>query len=193
MKKKAQVIKLPTSGNNIPAIRYADNLKYQVCNSDYTANQLQTAGFDVFHLYIVTDDEIKEGEKYLFRDDAEQWHIHTNNGDVAIQSSDRTKKIISTTDPDLVTKEIEVYEVQAQKMEGHYHKELPSPSKSFIEEYCKAGGIDEVDVELHYLDPEFIDKNGVYHCTTFTAKPFGEYVIPRVRVNSHNEIIIHPI
>jgi len=51
---------------------------------------------------------------------------------------------------------------------------LPQPSKVFIKKYVEAGGIDEVMVDyIEYSDSQ-----------TF-------HIIPKV--NSHNEIIIHPI
>ena len=57
----------------------------------------------------------------------------------------------------------------------------PQPSKSFIEKYCKLGGIDEVMVELTEWGVGFgHDKNGI-------ELPL------RLKVNSHNEIAIHTI
>jgi len=56
---------------------------------------------------------------------------------------------------------------------------LPHPSKSFIEKYCKLGGINEVNVEYE------IDIILEYSSGT-TPSTF-------LKVNLHNEIAIHPI
>lgn len=58
---------------------------------------------------------------------------------------------------------------------------LPQPSKAFIEKYCKLGGIDEVMIE--YEERQEFESADDY--------TYGCGIEPKV--NSHNEITIHPI
>lgn len=53
---------------------------------------------------------------------------------------------------------------------------IPQPSQAFIEKYCKVGGIDEVMIE-------YINTTGYPH----------NIKVDKPKVNSHNEITIHPI
>lgn len=73
------------------------------------------------------------------------------------------RKIIATTDPKL---------------------ELPQPSQAFIEKYSELGGIDEVDVELESV--------------CIGQEPSGAHGlkdiwVTNLKLNSHNEIVIHSI
>jgi len=94
----------------------------------------------------------------------------------------QSRKIIATTDPELnvtYTKEEE-----STNPVSHFKYNVPQPSKAFIEKYCKVGGIDEVDVEYGlFHDGNFKDDDET-HAFKAIRKP---------RVNSHNEIIIHPV
>lgn len=110
------------------------------------------------NIYITTDDEIKEGDWYYWpvTKTVQRLKLTEIEKEYGKSLSKDCKKIIATTDPEF---------------------NLPQPSKAFIEEYCKAGGIDEVDVEyLRCWD------DGV-------LKP--EEAI--LSLTSNNEIIIHLI
>jgi len=102
----------------------------------------------------------------------------------------RSLKIISTTDSKLKLGTCEGCE-QDKDYRHFFIKctcSLPQPSQSFIEAFCKAGGIWKVLVEYKLKPiPEgvpmeygtFLDANNpLNHC---------------LKVNSHNEITIHPI
>lgn len=180
-RKKAKVVLLKVTGNSIPAIRHASNLGYQVCDSRFTSNQLQTAGFDVFHLYFTTDEDFIAGEWVLFGDvvmiaqSFDDRVVYDNDGNSFMKYD--CKKIIATTDhlSKLTAGSSE------EGMAGIYRR-LPQPSKAFIEEYCEEGGIDEVDVEYERM-----------HCG---CNEFGctcEGTKSKLKVDSHNTITIHPI
>jgi len=80
-----------------------------------------------------------------------------------LKSDTGYREIIATTDPEL---------------------NLPQPSKAFIEKYCEVGGIDEVDVEYGLFHDGNFKEDDETHAFKATRKP---------RVNSHNEITIHPV
>ena len=139
------------------------------------------------HLYITDDSEIKEGDyayctrveqiyrvgKFdskaghdghsikLLKSEVEEGKTYTYTGKHYSQYS---KKVIGTTDPEL--------------------KDVPQIPQSFIEEYCRKGGIDEVDVEYEkYHDGNFIN-DGKTHAFTALLRP---------EVSNDNIINIQPI
>ncbi len=151
MKKKAQVIMLPTDKVDDVVMKWRDG---KIRNH---------------HLYIVTDDEIKEGD----------WCYDAltglfQYGVTLVELLKNSKKIIATTDPELtVLKDVgDEFEVRWEEVR------IAQPSKDFIEKYCKVGGIDEVEVEYQVFP---------YKTGDIVSKTY------RLKVNSHNEITIHPI
>lgn len=116
------------------------------------------------HLYVISDGEIKEKDRFI--DSCNQITIHKNNGKL---KSYGNYKIIATTDKSLKVEQIEPYD-----MKSPFHNGLPQPSKTFIEKYCKVGGIDDVLVEYY-------DKG------RFSLE-WLPYFVPKI--NANNEIII---
>ena len=156
MKQKAKIIMLPTDKSTLIHHKSDGRILTPLNYPKDVSKKYQP-----FHLYITTDDEIKEGDCYLWTKndgtDGVVLRATTDGGSIKFNS----KKIIATTDPEL---------------------NLPQPSKEFIEEYCKVGGIDEVDVEYGlFHDGNFKDDNKT-HAFKATRKP---------RVNSHKEITIY--
>ena len=144
--KRAQVIMLPT-GSNLEFPYIAQNVfnkQLTIVNSTFAINcELQSQ-----HLYIISDDEIKEGD----------WFINLFNN-VIVQAHNwiyvsTCKKIIATTDTSLTIDCI----INKNKV---YH--LPQPSQQFItkyiESYNKGEVINDVLVEyessgLHYFNED---------------------------------------
>ena len=124
-----------------------------------------TDGMQEQHLYITTDEEIKEGD----------CRIHLGEGTICkpphkLVHGENTfkgkvgwKKIIATTDPKLIADGVAEIE------------------QSFIEKYCKAGGIDRVMVEVE----EIIVQDA------FKRRP--DYNTYRPKTDSNNCITIHPV
>lgn len=130
-----------------------------------------------YHLYITTDEEIKEGDWVLDMDN-EVYQVKDNWKD---KFSKYANKIIATTDLELMKYVGESYEGTIIRKEGKNYQALPQIPQSFIEEYCKAGGIDEVLVEVESTpNPIFDDMpNVIYN--------------QRLKLNPDNTIIIHPV
>lgn len=197
MEKEAKVILLPSE--NITSIgKPIGKLEYD--KDGFDPHIVQT-----FEMYIVTDDEIKEGD----------W-IFDNYSKNVIQAKlknwgkdDIAKKIIATTDKSLNnnnSKEYknirelrnrlrDKYEESASFREGNiikerikkidfdlskWEKSLPQIPQSFIEEYVKAGGIDEV-----YLEYEKININN-------SLEPYARYDY-EIKTDQNNCVIIHSI
>ena len=89
-----------------------------------------------------------------------------------IWDKDKCRKIISTTDTSL----------SFTNVIKHHLPSLPQPSQSFIAAFCKAGGIWKVLVEYEVTyEEDIVDFKIV------------EIIKEKLKVNSNNEITIHPI
>lgn len=121
-----------------------------------------------YHLYILSDDEIKlddwyfshgnKSEKYsVHKCDTERLVYICNESNVA----EYCNKIIASTNPDL---------------------KLPLPSNAFIQKYCEMNGnIDEVMVEY---------KQHVIHFDNYKGRFYDEWI---PKVSSDNTITIKPV
>lgn len=176
MKKEAKVHMLPTEDKT--AIRYNSSLKiiskdisdYGVDNNDYISCQ---------HLYITTSQEIKEGDCYIHPDATVPQndfnHVYVD-----------CRKIIATTDPKLLKPQIK----QVNWIGSERIMNLPQIQQSFIEEYCKQGGIDKVLVEYTEIEMCF-NYNGSHYGKDCSCKGGDFRKVPKT--DSNNYIIIHPV
>lgn len=164
---EGNVVMLPTEDNGSLSIRKSTGVI-----KTYT-KQLSKS-YQPQHLYITTDEEIKEGDWYLLGNTPRK-----STGNLGKPDS-KWLKIIATTDPKLVFNNKFEREIQGVKMEASHHKQLPQIPQSFIEEYCKAGGIDEVLVEYEYGFSLKLRAGGQSHAY-------------KLKLNPDNTIIIHPV
>ena len=137
--------------------------------------------YQPFNLYITSDDKIEEDD----------WVIETSNSNALEQFADYSlnqksmgcKKIIATTNPKLHSTRFKDCPINPEDNMVSVRGVSKLP-QSFIEEYCRKGGIDEVDVEYEkYHDGNFIN-DGKTHAFTALLRP---------KVNSDNTINIHLI
>ena len=138
--KRVQVIMLPTEDNHSKFAKYILDSSFGGCiKENELCTTTSTIGwsnmFKPQHLYITSDDEIKEGD----------WFINIRQGYIGKPSKCiRKYKIIATTDTSLKIKTY--YEI-----EDNQEINLPQPSQQFIdkyiEEYNKGNIITDVLVE----------------------------------------------
>lgn len=136
------------------------------------------------HLYITSDDEIKEGD-WVYKKDVKGF-IYKHKATKNLWYSDE-RKIIATTDKSLKTREYTEEEQDRAHFTSLPTLTLPQPSKAFIEKYCKVGGIDEVIVEFI----EWCENCGESNCDKLQCKQHED--ILTLKTNSHNQVTIHPI
>lgn len=152
--------------------------------NDETTNGIFLKDRNWYHLYITTDDEIKDGD-WFYLQDADVIAQYTT-----VKPVKEAKKIIACTDDSLRIGELK---------EGGRIEHLPQPSQSFIEyfieEYNKANIITDVMVEYFTNIPVISDKeyeqveNG-----TLSYKDTNPYTIDILKINSENNTInIKPI
>ena len=149
--KREQVVMLPTN-NTVNALKgYSDKSLLFKYSPEYKSIPAEIKFVSYFHLYIISDDEIKKGD----------WKYCTNKKMFGqdLATTIHTKKIIATTDRSL---QINTF----YKVTGVFDGGLPQPSQQFIEkyieEYNKGNIITDVLVEYETLK------------TTANNKHFGE-------------------
>lgn len=212
--KKAKVIMLPTEDKNpvtVPFSLFKGEFYKHLAGGEFR-RMLTSESFIPQHLYITTDDEIKEDD----------WCIHTSHNKSTVIHvkhiedkgkhimtecgqncwGDYCKKIIATTDKSLTywsDKEIDGFSGDIP---------LPQPSKAFIEKYCKVGGIDEVLIEYGGTITEFqnfCSNLGFSYDSAFgwyensnpghrpNTSTLEEKFNNKLKIDSHNTITIHSI
>lgn len=143
-----------------------------------------------YHLYLITDDEIKEGD----------WYINIllgegklyNKGDNPNKSLPEHKKVIASTDPELGL-EIIYSEKEDTNDPLQYDKEikgnvLPQIPESFIKAYVEAGGINSALVEYEDLE-ECHNYNGEHIGKDCSCK--GGDFRNKLKLTDNNEVVVH--
>lgn len=141
------------------------------------------------HLYIISDDEIKEGD----------WYVHNQAGKLRVINSNAipmdAKKVIATTDTSLHTsEEVDGSELmdewQGEKID--LHTELSQLPESFIQAYIKAYNegkpITEVDLEVSRCCDQCGDDKSATDCYCH----YGNYkTISVIKTREDNTVIVH--
>lgn len=207
--RRAKVIMLPTTdkSNVILDVSIAANKDLIYLNN---IKKAELKGNQNQHLYITTDDEIKEGDWCVITNKTGTKFIAKNNGSNYklstggyVNCSGESKKIIATTDKSLSNCYCSKCKGSGNKVSkkpllgnclkcggrGIIINTLPQPSKAFIEKYCKVSGIDEVMIEYESKYNIRRKQN-----PNFIGDALSEDRIKNIlKVNSHNEITIYPI
>lgn len=144
--KRVQVVMLPTeTGENFSFLKNVNGRGNQLYkptkNYYYTKSYLLEQQFQPQHLYIISEDEIKEGDWYIWMgnkvicqasSDLDILNKHLNNSDV--------KKIIATTDKLSLNNCNTPWTLE--------HKYVPQPSQQFIEKYFESYNKGEVIIDV---------------------------------------------
>ena len=180
MKKRTQVIRLATDSKSG---RLWETTSGHLMHTHTSGVFRET--YTPFHLYFVDDSEINEGDWYYWPVTRSVLRFKMTEierkGDNPHPSKD-CKKVIATTDSSL--------EVTNDK-DSVLLNNLPQPSQSFIEEYCKLGGVGLVDVEYENTSKGW---QSIANHEAVEEWFLSSTVIPDnwvVKVNSNNEITTH--
>lgn len=144
------------------------------------------------HLYILSSEEIKEGDGYYFsKSSSVHKHLGTLSLDKSKHDGDKCYKIIATTDESLVLHN-----------NTAFAKLLPQPPlefiKAYIEAYNKGEKIEKVLVEYD-LSMGYCTNCGAYQLASYVVCNYNGIckgkVIPthRLKINSSNEITIKKV
>ena len=194
-KKRCKVVMLPTDKASA-SVAYSKQENAYVVASKLRLLEI-TQGFEVtslweyFNLHIVNDEDIATGDWVLFSDvvmiakSFDDRVVHDGKGNSFMKGD--CHKVIATTDPELRSDGL-IEDPNNPKDNLLIRKGLPQPSQSFIEEYCRKGGIDEVDVEYEMLCGVVV---GMCSCSKLDID--CQCLRLHLKVNSSNEITIHSI
>jgi hypothetical protein len=179
--KECQVVIIPTKEKSK---LYIDSHN-KPCRSFIYYEQGVLAGCTNQHLYIVSDDQIKEGDWYLVN------NIRVQEVRKATEHSKGIKsKIIATTDKSLTVTEFTLMGIG----KNWKQKPLPEPSKEFIQKYCKAGGIDKVMVEYDSKIKCYKCGKTEANCIATSSNCVGYYEETyQLKVSKDNTITIKPV
>jgi len=154
--KRCKVVMLPTNkASQIALCKYNERKGIFYGEVPTIEESLQNQ-----NLYIIDDSEIKEGDWYYISGGIGQ-SVGIYQAEKDAVNNDWRHKIIATTDDKLWHSASDKY--------GQGCALIP---KSFIKEYCRKGGVDEVDVEYIVTVPKYELE---------------------LKVNPRHEITIHPI
>ena len=196
MKQLVKVHMLPTEDKTdilsvtmgkLTELRYIPLLiKEELSPEDYKIKSYQ-------HLYFISDEKPKEGDWCILLDN------HYINGgvgkynekkaiDYGLHNTKFFRKIVATTDKSLT-------------LFNNIHDAtiyLPQIPQSFIEEYVKAGSIDEVLLECeadndHIRRKHLGDVGEGYNPETVIATIPKQYLTWKLKTDQNNCVIIHPV
>jgi len=146
---KAQVIMLPTDtilASNFGLITTnVDTLL--LVNNNTIGKVIESLRVELQHLYIISDDEIKEGDyKYNSKTNCIGKHNREGKGlpDELKKASEWCKKIIATTDISLANQCIR----KDHTLTNNYSNVLPQPSQQFITKYIESYNKGEVNTDV---------------------------------------------
>ena len=188
-RKECKVVMLPTEDNSVITMFEHDTLKY---NLSLQEKMKGVCGWTNQHLYIISDDKIKEDDWFVWKDNNQINQAGSGRLDLGILNKHLinrdVSKIIATTDKSLKLTHSNINSIKIDTKDTNL---LSQPSKAFIEKYCKVGGIDKVMVEYEYDELETKFRNAQIKGRWAKYLPEnGEF---KLKTNSHNEITIHPI
>lgn len=172
--KKAQVIMLPATNSKTPVIK--QTYDSGVGPNTFLTTKKQVVNtpsyYEYFHLYITTDDEIKEGDWLIWND---KIYHNSKISFIGVDYS-KCKKVVATTNPELG---------HGNKNGAFYH--LPKIPQWFINRYCQlGGGINNVAIEYKITD-HYGDE--VAHCEDgYYSKMVYEGTTVKLVVDSDNYV-----
>ena len=194
----SQVVMLPTTDQKAPIIRNTYRFNPEHGNPLIALSQapilsanrksLEDRGYKFNHLYFTVDGKkINVGNLYIVNHMIKRCvsvehnkhykYFVDENGNEDIDTF--CKKIIGTTDENL---RLEIIESQHKTHEGGFNlnskEKYPKPTQAFVEAYCEAGGINEVEIEYHRV-------GGIGMA--------GSFKTLTIKVNNYNEMTIRPV
>lgn len=193
MKKTFKVVMLPTEKatglcKDKRATNYPNLLNHHKPNfyNELGTNDKWTENY---HLYIISDDEIKEGDWYINTAQLPNKVLqHSKEGvEFAKRHNMILSKIVATTDKSLFKDKENI---------GGYKQTIPQIPESFIQAYIKAYNegkpITEVDLEMEIIETTGLNlhRNG-YNINQFKIKtrPDNTVIVRESKMYSRDEVI----
>ena len=135
------------------------------------------------HLYIISDDEIKENGTHFYNPHSGQLHKSGSHTDYKAVNNNSCKKIIATTDISLEPRNL-------YGNSGLFKTKLPQPSQQFIEKYIEEYNRGNIitDVLVEY-QTDFKSETKLYMLSIGDNPDDFEYGEPTVKINPKDNTI----
>ena len=182
--KECNVVILPTE--DMTNIVKTPHLKYHKAEDIFYEKTMKYQ-----HLYITSDDEIKESDWIycsLNKGKVYQCKNIAFNNKIWNNSEDNVFKIIATTDKSLLISYRETTKFTSMDRK----KSLSQPSHKFIQAFVRAGGIDKVLVEYEF-DEITTRLNFKNKGLGYWTPGFSKNNIYKLKTDSHNTITIKSV
>lgn len=181
MKKEARVHMLPTEKGAIATYKKTGNL----AKPNLRIGIFESDIYQPQHLYVTTDEVAKKGDYYIHKElDSKLDSVKQLLEDGEFLA----KKIIATTDSKLRERSI-----ITETDKSIIHSVMPRIPQSFIEEYCKVGGIDKILVEYEVITNTY--DNMVDLMCPHSVAEYEQTTSStlKLKTDTNNCIIIHPV
>jgi hypothetical protein len=146
--KRAQVVKTTTDNKENALKGYNDNSLIFKHTANYKTIEAEEGFTKFFHLYVVVEEEIKDGWFY----NPHSGHIHKIgiHSDLKYINRNKCLKVIASTDTTLVSNP--THYADGTKRAFHTTEYIPQPSQQFIEKYIESYNKSEfiTDVLVEY-------------------------------------------
>ena len=171
--KKCKIVMLPTEDESNLMIRLTDKGNKHLGNFLIydDISKPKSALNKTQHLYITSDDEIKEGDWYL-TDSNNVFNCEHGEAEIDSCKANNYRKIIATTDPKLHTNEIFEEDMHM------YKKTIPQVQQSFLKEYVtNPNGEWEVEYELFSVHIGYklkLNQDNIVNITSVKKKVYSK-------------------
>ena len=182
MKKKHKVIMLPTDDITDIIVPTQGVGKGVIHFREYYGSAVLDMNDKYQHLYFTSDEEIKENDWYMFTDYPLKGQFEQAKEVESQVPFHNCRKIVATTDKKLIILKGEFnFDVLPTTMPTEHS--MPQIPQSFVKEYAKQGGIDEVELEYDY---------GI--CTSnFCYQDKCKDICTRPKLTPNNKVIVNLI
>ena len=138
--KRVQIILLETNNKSNIWSHKGRRLYYNQNNPNDVDDEIR------YNIYIISDDEIKEGDWYF--DGTDFIHKKSKHNNTLVDGNKQAKKIIATTD----TSSINIRQMTFMDEATEWIYDIPQPSQQFIEKYIEEynNGNIITDIEVEY-------------------------------------------
>jgi len=187
MKKTFKVVMLPT--NKKAKVGQLNLASYNTNPLELIHYVITGEGLQPQHLYIISDDEIKEGDWYMNKFGRLSIKV------IGDKSNEGDKKIVATTDNSITIKN----DITNPNFDEYPYSPLPQLPESFIQAFVKAYNegkpITEVDLEIEELSTmeEMLQNEKYVPNNTFTSKiktrPDNTVIVHQSKIYSREEVI----
>lgn len=181
--KRAQVVKTTTDNKENALKGYDDNSLIFKHTANYKTIEAEEGFTKFFHLYVVVEEEIKDGWFY----NPHSGHIHKIgiHSDLKYINRNKCLKVIASTDTTLVLNP--THYADGTKKAFHTTEYIPQPSQQFIEKYIESYNKGDIITDVLVEYEKYCKQT---KCDDKNCEVFCKVLYTRIKVNPKDNTII---